>query len=141
MRAGSCPGLGVARLAAPCRSARVTTAAVAREDPRLGAQPARPCHPSRLTRQLADHFPWHFLNFLPEPHQQGSFLPGSLLGAVEEVGRPLPLVRVVVPPAVVWVCCVFSSCSACSAVRTVTLRIVCATPLAMRASISSKNPC
>src|SRR5438552_7892068 len=125
MRAGSCPGLGAARLAAPCRSARVTTAAVAREDPRLGAQPARPCHPSRLTRQLADHFPWHFLNFLPEPHQQGSFLPGSLLGAVEEVGRPFPLVRVVVVfPAPVFVVCVFSSCSACSAVLTVTRKIV-----------------
>ena len=22
-----------------------------------------------------DCFPWHFLNFLPEPHGQGSFLP------------------------------------------------------------------
>src|SRR3989344_422439 len=33
------------------------------------------------------YFPWHFLNFLPEPHQQGSFLPTSLpLGETFDAG-------------------------------------------------------
>src|SRR5205823_2386120 len=101
-----------------------------------------PVPPATLRPSLADHFPWHFLNFLPDPHQHGSLRPGNLLGGDPEAGRPLPLVRVVVdvPPPPVWVVCVFSSCSACSAVLTVTRRMVWATPLAIRVSISSKKP-
>src|SRR5919201_798744 len=96
-----------------------------RQDPRGRASDREP------------HRPWHFLNFLPEPHQQGSLRPGSFFGAV--CGCPLPLIRaIVLVPLPVFVCaCACSACSACSAVRTVTRRIVCATPLAMRADISS----
>src|SRR5205814_10365720 len=143
-RRGSCRRLGAVRSPHPphlarrsLRSLRVVGARGTRGS-RTTRSPVPPATPYAVSRC---HFPWHFLNFFPDPHQHGSFLPGSLLGAVEEVGRPLPLVRVVVLAAPVCVVCVFSSCSACSAVLTVTRRMVWATPLAIRVSISSKKPC
>jgi len=34
--------------------------------------------------------PWHFLNFLPLPHGQGSFLPTPAYGFVAKAGSAIP---------------------------------------------------
>src|SRR6266850_1830174 len=97
---------------------------------------------------ITAYLPWHFLNFLPEPHQHGSLRPIFLFsgpvaepgGRVLEVGAsrlvrrsarpvldvPLPLVLVVL--VVVPFCFSASSCSSCSAVFTETRMTDCPTP-------------
>ncbi len=81
-RSGPCRPTGRARLARPRSAVRPRSARAARRPPdraarqRLGGG-RRPSPLGALGRwrAIARHAPWHFLNFLPDPHQHGSLRP------------------------------------------------------------------
>ena len=67
-------------------------AALAAADQVVAAQPGVPVAggPQACVRGRGAQAPWHFLNFLPEPHQQGSLRPSCSCSSTRRCSTAVP---------------------------------------------------